>query len=148
MTETLEIHSGPLPAAEILSRWNAIHRRHNHGALTSFTGTIREEDGIEALSFDLYRPILSSWFQAWADELAAHDSLLFMAHSEGDVTIGTSSYLCAISSPKRRIALEYLDRFVEDFKRSAPIWKYDVIDGKRRYAEERSTPLHHAGILR
>ena len=32
---------------------------------------------------------------------------------------------------KRRVALELIDIFVENFKASAPIWKYDLIDGKK-----------------
>ena len=48
---------------------------------------------------------------------------------------------------KRRVALELIDQFVEDFKKSAPIWKYDLIEGKRVYAKERSTQIQGAGIL-
>jgi len=70
-----------------------------------------------------------------------------MAHSIGDVPINRSSYISAVISPKRRVALELIDEFVEDFKANAPIWKYDVIDGKRIYAKDRSTPMIGAGIL-
>jgi molybdopterin synthase catalytic subunit len=45
------------------------------------------------------------------------------------------------------VALELIDDFVEDFKANAPIWKYDVRDGERIYAEDRSTPMEGAGIL-
>lgn len=143
----LSIQQGPLAVDALLQEWNAHHRTLNHGALSVFVGTIREEGGIEALSFDLYRPILQSWFDVWQQKLQALDSHLFMAHSEGDVPLTKSSFLAAVSSPKRRVALEYLDSFVEDFKKSAPIWKYDVIQGNRVYAKERSTPLQNAGIL-
>ncbi|MCK4442258.1 MAG: molybdenum cofactor biosynthesis protein MoaE, partial [Sulfurovaceae bacterium] len=57
------------------------------------------------------------------------------------------SYISAVFSPKRRVALELIDDFVEDFKANAPIWKYDVIDGKRVYAEDRSTLMSGSGIL-
>jgi molybdopterin synthase catalytic subunit len=70
-----------------------------------------------------------------------------MAHSKGDVLNHQSSYIAAVLSPKRRVALEMIDEFVEDFKASAPIWKYDIIDGKRVYAEDRSTPLSNSGLL-
>jgi molybdopterin synthase catalytic subunit len=40
-----------------------------------------------------------------------------------------------------------IDEFVEDFKSAAPIWKYDIIDGKRVYAEDRSTAIKGAGLL-
>ena len=40
-----------------------------------------------------------------------------------------------------------IDLFVEDFKAQAPIWKYDLKDGERIYAKERSTPIVGSGLL-
>jgi len=73
--------------------------------------------------------------------------LLFMAHSRGDVKNHTSSYISAVLSPQRKVGLRLINEFVEDFKANAPIWKYDLIDGKRVYAKDRSTPLNGAGLL-
>jgi molybdopterin synthase catalytic subunit len=70
-----------------------------------------------------------------------------MAHSIGDVMVHESSYIAAVFSPKRRVALELIDEYVEDFKASAPIWKYDIIDNKRIYAKERSTQIKGSGLL-
>jgi molybdopterin synthase catalytic subunit len=70
-----------------------------------------------------------------------------MAHSKGDVPNHQSSYIAGVCSPKRKVALRLIDEFVEDFKASAPIWKYDLIDGKRVYAEDRSTAIDGAGVL-
>jgi molybdopterin synthase catalytic subunit len=58
-----------------------------------------------------------------------------------------SSYIAAVFSPKRRVALEMIEQFVEDFKASAPIWKYDLKNGQRLYAADRSTAIAGAGIL-
>ena len=143
----LHIYKGPIDVENLLARWYAAERDRNYGAMVSFVGTIREEGGIEALSFDIYRPVLEAWFEAWRQKLAEKDALLTMAHSEGDVPVHTSSFACAIFSPKRRVALEMLDAFVEDFKANAPIWKYDVVDGRRIYAADRSTPMDGSGIL-
>ena len=70
-----------------------------------------------------------------------------MAHSRGDVFLHESSYIACVFSPKRRVALEFIDEFVEGFKANAPIWKYDLIEGKRVYAKERSLKLPNSGIL-
>ena len=70
-----------------------------------------------------------------------------MAHSRGDVLIHESSYIACIFAPRRRVALELIDAFVEDFKACAPIWKYDLKDSKRIYALERSTPIKGSGLL-
>ena len=141
------IYKGPIHVDSLLSRWYNAEHNKNYGAMVSFVGTIREEGGIEALSFDIYRPILEQWFEGWKKRLEAKGAIIAMAHSEGDVPVHKSSFACAIFSPKRRVALQMLDEFVEDFKTNAPIWKYDVIDGKRVYAKDRSTPMAGSGLL-
>ena len=50
-------------------------------------------------------------------------AIIKMAQSKGDVMLHKSSYIAAVFSPKRRVALELIDEFVEDFKASAPIRK-------------------------
>ncbi len=143
----LELYDGALPVEEILARWYREESENNYGAYIPFIGTVRDEDGIQGLSFDIYEPILNSWFDAWQEKAKAKGAWLKMAHSRGDVLVHESSYIAAIFSPKRRVALEMIDEFVEDFKASAPIWKYDLIDGKRVYAEDRSTAISGSGIL-
>ncbi len=143
----MELHKGSLDTKEIFSRWLDEESSSNYGAYIPFVGTIRAEDGIEALSFDIYEPILEKWFIAWQERAKERGAIVKMAHSLGDVPIHTSSYVSAVFSPKRRVALELIDEFVEDFKANAPIWKYDVIDGKRVYAQDRSTAMDGAGLL-
>lgn len=143
----LELYDGGLDIPEITARWYRDEAKSNYGAYIPFIGTIREEDGISGLSFDIYEPILESWFHAWVEKAAARGAVVKMAHSRGDVYLHESSYVAAVFSPKRRVALEMIDAFVEDFKASAPIWKYDLKDGKRIYAADRSTAISGAGIL-
>ena len=143
----MELYNGALDVNEITNRWYKDSESLNYGAFITFVGTIREEDGIEALSFDIYEPILKSWFEDWAKKAKKQGAIVKMAHSIGDVFVHESSYISAVISPKRRVALNLIDEFVEDFKANAPIWKYDVIDGKRIYAADRSTPMDGAGIL-
>ena len=144
----LELYNGPLEVEAILARWYREEANSNYGAYIPFIGTVREEGGIEALSFDIYEPILKSWFDAWQKKAEERGATLKMAHSIGDVPVHTSSYIAAVFSPKRRVALEMIDEFVEDFKASAPIWKYDIVDGKRVYAADRSTPMPGSGLLK
>ncbi len=142
-----EIYEGALEVESILARWYQIHRDQNFGAFINFVGIVRDEDGIEGLSFDIYEPILQNWFDAWQERAAKQGAKLLMAHAKGDVLLHQSSYISAVLSPKRRVALELIDQFVEDFKANAPIWKYDLRGGERHYAHDRSTPLPHSGIL-
>ena len=143
----MELYDKPLDVKEIFSRWLDEEAESNYGAYIPFVGTIRAEDGIEALSFDIYEPLLNDWFDRWQVRAKELGAIVKMAHSIGDVPVHTSSYISAVFSPKRRVALELIDEFVEDFKANAPIWKYDIKDGKRIYAEDRSTPMSGSGLL-
>ena len=143
----LQLFNGSLPVEDITNNWYKEFKNSNYGAIITFVGIVRDEDGIDGLSFDIYEPILNSWFNAWQAKAKAKGAIVLMAHSKGDVLNHTSSYISAVCSPKRRVSLELIDEFVEDFKASAPIWKYDIIDGKRKYALDRSTVINGAGLL-
>lgn len=143
----LELHDGALDVPEILARWYSDKSTANYGAYIPFIGTVRDEDGISGLSFDIYEPILNKWFEQWQERAKEAGADVYMAHSRGDVLNHESSYIAAVFSPKRKVALKMINDFVEDFKAQAPIWKYDLIDGKRVYAQDRSTAIKGSGIL-
>ncbi len=147
MEARVELHQGSLDVETIFSKWLHEEAESNYGAYIPFVGTIRAEDDIEALSFDIYEPVLQKWFDEWVVKAEKLGAKVKMAHAMGDVPVHTSSYISAVFSPKRRVALELIDEFVEDFKANAPIWKYDVKEGKRIYAAERSTPMNGSGLL-
>jgi molybdopterin synthase catalytic subunit len=140
----LELYNGSLDVETITSSWYKKYRLSNYGAIITFVGVVRDEDDIDGLSFDIYEPILNSWFELWQQKAKEKNAVVLMAHSQGDVFNHESSYIAAVCSPKRRVALEMIDEFVEDFKASAPIWKYDIIEGKRKYALERSAKIDGA----
>ena len=144
---SLEIYNGALVVDEIFKRWYESIKSENMGAFITFVGTVRKEGEVDGLSFDIYEPLLEDWFNRWQDRVAKKGIKLFMAHSKGDVGVFESSYIAAVASRKRRDALEIIDEFVEDFKANAPIWKYDLINGKRVFAKDRSMPMDGAGIL-
>jgi molybdopterin synthase catalytic subunit len=143
----MELYEGPLEVKEIFGRWLDEEAASNYGAYIPFVGPIRAEDDIEALSFDIYAPVLQKWFDEWQEKAKERGAVVKMAHAMGDVPVHTSSYVSAVFSPKRRVALELIDEFVEDFKANAPIWKYDVKNGERIYAADRSTPMNGSGLL-
>ena len=133
----------------ILAQWQEIAKARNFGAVAVFIGVVRAENGISALSFDIYVPLLKSWVDSWQirAETIEKDLQILMAHSRGNVSVGESSFACAILSRNRKAALALYDEFIEDFKANAPIWKYDIKGGARIYAKDRSKKLRGAGIL-
>lgn len=143
----MQIYDGSLDVQRITNEWYERFKDKNCGALITFVGIVREEDGISALSFDIYEPILKKWLDAWQERAKKENAYVLFAHSKGDVVVHTSSYVAGVVSPQRKVALRLINEFVEDFKANAPIWKYDVINGERIYAKERSQAINGAGIL-
>ena len=143
----LQIFNGALNTSEIYATWENEARKQNCGALSVFTGIVRGENNITHLSFDIYLPILQAWFDTWQIKAKELQTTIYMAHSSGDVEIGKSSYMCALISKNRKSVLSLYNDFIEDFKTNAPIWKYDIIDGKRIYALHRSFELKGARLV-
>ena len=143
----LQLFDGSLEVEKITNSWYKKYKDSNFGAIITFVGVVRDENKINGLSFDIYEPILNSWFDSWQKKAKEKKAVVLMAHSRGDVFNHESSYIACVCSPKRRVALELIDEFVEDFKAQAPIWKYDIINKQRVYAKDRSTAISGAGIL-
>ena len=91
--------------------------------------------------------LLKKWLDAWQERAKKENAYVLFAHSKGDVAVHTSSYVAGVVSPQRKVALRLINEFVEDFKANAPIWKYDVINGERIYAKERSQAINGVGLL-
>ncbi len=139
----LKIIQGALDTEKLLKAYQEEACAKNFGAFCVFVGIVRKEDNIQGLSFDIYEALLKTWFEKWRHKAKDLGVVLKMAHSLGDVLIGQSSFLCVLMGKNRKNALE----LYEDFKRNAPIWKYDLIDNERIYAKERSHPLKGSGLL-
>ena len=106
----MQIFEGSLDAKAITNAWYDEFKDKNCGALITFTGIVREEGGISALSFDIYEPILRKWLAGWEQKAKDLGAYVLFAHN-------------------------------------APIWKYDVVEGERIYAQERSQAIKGAGLL-
>lgn len=63
--QNLQLFEGSLPVESITNSWYDEFRNSNYGAIITFVGVVRDEDNIEGLSFDIYEPILKSWFDSW-----------------------------------------------------------------------------------
>lgn len=144
----MEIYENSLNVNSILNRWYQNYKDKNYGAFVNFAGIVRDENGISGLSFEIYEPLLESWFKGWQKRAKKLNAIVLMAHSKGDVLVHESSYLAAVLSPKRKVALSLINDFVEDFKANAPIWKYDIINGQKIYAKDRSQPVEFAGLFK
>ena len=96
VVDSLELYEGPLEIESIFSKWLHEEAESNYGAYIPFVGTIRAEDEIDALSFDIYKPVLQKWFNDWEERAAKRGAKVKMAHAIGDVPVHASSYISAV----------------------------------------------------
>lgn len=142
-----ELHNGALNVTQIYKEWFERYKSQNLGALITFCGIVRDENGVEALHFDICESLLKAWFDKWCEKVADEKVVLCFAHAKGRVQIHQSSYFVAVISKQRKLGLRLINEFVEDFKANAPIWKFDVKGAEKIYALNRSAKLPQAGIL-
>ncbi|MEQ8848992.1 molybdenum cofactor biosynthesis protein MoaE [Botrimarina sp.] len=98
------------------------------GAVVVFEGVVRRlEEGreIDALVYEAYQPMAAAELRRLAERTAAEFGLLAVRveHSTGRVAVGEVSFRLAVASPHRGEALAALGQFIDEMKRSAPIWK-------------------------
>lgn len=142
-----ELHNGALNVTQIYEKWFERYKSQNLGALITFCGIVRDENGVEGLYFEIYEQLLKAWFEKWCEKVADEKVVLCFAHAKGEVKIHQSSYFVAVISKQRKVGLRLINEFVEDFKANAPIWKFDIKNGEKIYALKRSAKLPQAGIL-
>lgn len=144
--ETISVVNGALDQerflAEILKE-----KTPKMGAFVFFCGIVRAEDEIDALSFDVEENLLKNWFKSWEDLAASKNAKIFMAHTKGECKIGDVCFICACLSPNRKFALKTIDDFIDDLKKNAPIWKFDLKNNQKIFVKTRAVPMQKAGIL-
>lgn len=118
--EHFTLYQGSLDIPKIYSQWYEFAKDKNCGALLTFCGIVREEGGIEALSFDIYEPLLKKWFDEWQKRVDFDGISLLFAHSIGDVAVHESSYFAGILSKQRKLGLNFLMNLLKILKQVHP----------------------------
>lgn len=118
---TVELIEGPLGAA---SRWAC----EGAGAVVVFEGVVRELEAgkqLAALLYETYEPMTARSLERLARKVAADHCLLGLAvqHSVGYVPVGQVSFRLRVAAEHRKPALRALDEFIDELKRSVPLWK-------------------------
>ncbi|PAF42410.1 molybdenum cofactor biosynthesis protein MoaE [Helicobacter sp. 11S02629-2] len=157
ISPNLYIKEGHISNIDFTNITSKLARELGFGALSTFEGIVRDDKlagenldspKVEALKFQIYEPLFIKWMSEWQEKAKEKGVILALAHSYGVVKVGETSYIASVMSKHRRAVLDLFASFVDDFKANAPIWKFDVVDGKEIYALERSTALKHSGLLK
>lgn len=126
-------HFDPAQEAALFRERNAAA-----GAIVSFTGQVRSENGaVAALKIDHYpgytesaiRDIAESAYVRWRLDAVA------IRHRVGEMAPGDAIVFVATAAPHRRAAFEAADYLMDYLKSEAPFWKQETRNGEARWVE-------------
>ncbi len=117
------------------------------GAIVSFTGLMRAEDGAaDVLHLDAYPGFTETEIgRAEAEaraRFALHDSLI--VHRHGSIAPGEPIVFVATAAAHRRAAFEAADHLMDYLKSRAPFWKRSSGPGGARWIEPTAQDLTDA----
>lgn len=95
------------------------------GAIATFSGIVRDDDGVTALELEHYPAMTEGVMQALAEEAAARWSLLAVrvVHRVGRMVPGETVVLVVTVAPHRHEALEACAFLIDLLKSETPFWK-------------------------
>ncbi|MBB4212631.1 molybdopterin synthase subunit MoaE [Rhodothalassium salexigens DSM 2132] len=109
------------------------------GALVSFTGQVRADDGLTALTLEHYPGMTERALTAIAERTAARFALtaLSVAHRVGRMAVGETIVVVVAAAGHRRAAFDGAAYVMDRLKTDAPFWKCEEGPWGRRWVEPR-----------
>jgi molybdopterin synthase catalytic subunit len=118
------------------------------GAVVSFTGLVRADGGLAALTLEHYPAMTLRQMQRIADEAATRwpDVHGIIIHRHGRLEPGEAIVLVTTASPHRQSAFEAASFLMDWLKTKAPFWKREEwADGSARWVEAKAGDDEAAG---
>jgi molybdopterin synthase catalytic subunit len=115
--------------------------RTDIGAVASFVGHVRADDGLAALTLEHHPTMTLRQMEAIAAQAAARWPLLggVVVHRYGRLLPGEAIVLVVVASPHRAAAFEACAFLMDWLKTRAPFWKREEwSDGRSRWVEARA----------
>jgi molybdopterin synthase catalytic subunit len=111
------------------------------GAVASFTGLVRADDGVTELHLDHYPGATEAALTELAQAAAARWSLsaATVVHRVGPMRPGERIVLVATAAAHRAAALEACAFLIDRLKTDAPFWKRETRGDEARWVEARSS---------
>lgn len=111
-----------------------------HGAITSFVGTVRDNNvnrRVTHLEYEAYEPLAVKALEQIVQETVAQWPGIRVAvhHRIGRLAIGEASIIIAAASAHRANAFAACRYVIERVKQIVPIWKHEFFDGGEVWIE-------------
>jgi len=111
------------------------------GALATFTGIVRADDGVGELTLEHYPGATERALQTLAQEAVARWTLAgaTIVHRVGAMRPGERIVFVAAAAAHRAAALEACAFLIDRLKTDAPFWKRETVGAGHRWVEPRGT---------
>lgn len=118
------------------------------GAVASFVGLVRGDDGVESLTLEHYPGMTEAALRRIAEEASARWSLAGVAiiHRVGAMRPGDRIVLAAACARHRRDALDACAFLIDRLKTDAPFWKRERRAGADHWVEARAGDADAAAL--
>ena len=109
--------------------------RRDVGAVVSFTGIVRADDGLTALTLEHYPAMTGRVIAKVAAQAEARWPVTggIVVHRVGRLLPGDAIVLVAVASPHRTAAFQAAEFLIDWLKTKAPFWKHEEVGGKTRW---------------
>lgn len=120
------------------------------GAISSFTGTVRqelnisEENNIAAMLIEHHPVMTNMALNALADDSISYYNLsgLIIIHRYGRLAIGDPIVFVAAASPHRKEAMEAVQYIMDRLKTDVPLWKKEIYqNGLGHWVEQKPSDV-------
>lgn len=110
------------------------------GAVATFAGQVRADDGVTALELEHYPGMTEATLTALAAEAQARWSLdaVTIVHRVGTMQPGEHIVFVATAAPHRRAALDGCAALIDRLKTDVPFWKREIRGGDASWVERRT----------
>lgn len=111
------------------------------GAVASFTGIVRADDGVTGMELEHYPGMTEAVLCDLAEQAMARWHLLsaVIVHRIGPMVPGDRVVLVATAAAHRREALDACAFLIDRLKIDAPFWKREIRDGRASWVAARAS---------
>jgi molybdopterin synthase catalytic subunit len=110
-------------------------KRKSCGALCIFVGTVRKERGLREIEIEIYKDMAQKkLFEIERKALKRFDiERATIIHRTGSLALGDNILFIGVSAGHRKAAFAACRYILEEIKKSVPIWKKEIFEGRERW---------------